>query len=204
MRCNGTAPTTLAFAHLNLRFNPFGELDPTERARVAVLPPFELRSGEALQVMGEAGRGKTTHLLAWHAANPGSGYEYVPEGSDRLRTRVLPDVFFTDEAQRLRRRDLDRLFRSVDRLVIATHADLAPFAGRPVQTLVLQGLDVDKLEGIVSRRIEAARRGAGVVPSLSRASLAVLIRRFGDDLRSLEAYLYEVFQSLEEPCDVEV
>jgi ABC-type uncharacterized transport system YnjBCD ATPase subunit len=204
MRCNGTAPITLAFAHLNLRFNPFGELDPEERARVAVLPPLGVRSGEVVQVMGEAGRGKTTHLLAWHAAIPASGYEYVPEGSDRLRTLSLPAVFFADEAQRLCRRDLDRLFCSVDRLVIATHADLAPLARRPVRTLVLEGLDLDKLEGIVSRRIEAARRGTGPVPSLSRASLAALIRRFGDDLRSLEAHLYEVFQSLEEPCDVEV
>ncbi len=108
MRCNGTAPISLAFAHLNLRFNPFGELDPAERARVAVLPPLEVRSGEVVQVMGEAGRGKTTHLLAWHAATPASGYEYVPEGSVRLRTRALPAVFFADEAQRLCRRDLDR------------------------------------------------------------------------------------------------
>lgn len=88
---------TLAFEHVNLRFNPFGELDPELRAAVAVLPPLELSAGHVIQVMGEAGRGKTTHLLAWHHAAPGSGYEYVPEGQDRLRCLDLPAFFFVDK-----------------------------------------------------------------------------------------------------------
>jgi hypothetical protein len=200
----GPSPTTLAFEHVNLRFNPFGELEPALRAQVAVTPPLALVSGDIVQVMGDAGRGKTTHLLAWRAAIPGSGYEYVPEGSDRLCTSPLPPTFFADEAQRLCRRDIDRLFTSVDRLVIASHVDLSCFAQRPVRTVVLRGIDVDRLEAIVSRRIQAARRGAGPVPRVSRASLVRLIHRFGDDLRTMEGYLYEVFQSLEEPCDVEV
>jgi fumarate reductase flavoprotein subunit len=65
------APTTmgLPFAHLNLRFNPFGELDLHLRADVAVVDladwPKRLAAGRfAIQFLADCGRGKTTHLLA--------------------------------------------------------------------------------------------------------------------------------------------
>ena len=62
----------LPFAHLNLRFNPFGEATPEERAKLAVvdIERFAQRlcaPGFAVQFIGEHGRGKSTHLLALHA-----------------------------------------------------------------------------------------------------------------------------------------
>lgn len=193
----------LAFEHINLRFNPFGELDAEIRAQVAILPPLTLPPGHVLQLMGDAGRGKTTLLLAWHHAASGSAYEYVPEGQDRLVDRTLPPLMFVDEAQRLCPRR-QRLFDQVERLVLATHDDLSSFTTRPVETVVLEGIDVDRLERILSWRIEAARRGAGSLPRLSRQSVERLAERLGDDLRAMELHLYDVFQSLEAPCDVEV
>jgi hypothetical protein len=194
----------LAYEHLNLRFNPFGELHPRERARVAVIPPLCMDEGEVLQVLGAAGRGKTTHLVAWHHATPSSAYEYVPEGSDRIRTKPLPAFFFLDEAQRLNRRQLARLFANVPRLVVATHDDLSRFSRRPVRSLELRGIEPWKLARIVSLRIEAARRNPGPLPTLSDASLSKLLLQFGDDLRAMEGYLYDRFQNLEAPCDVEL
>lgn len=196
--------TALAYEHLNLRFNPFGELDPDLRARVAVLQPIELQPGDVVQVLGAAGRGKSTHLLAWHHATPSSAYEYIPEGSDGLRTQPLPSCFFVDEAQRLSRRELARLFQSVPRLALATHDDLSRHTRRPVRTMVLRGLDAPRLARILSARIEAARRASGPVPTVSDQALSNLLLRFGDDLRSMENYLYDVFQALEGPCDVQV
>lgn len=194
----------LAYEHLNLRFNPFGELPPSERARVAVIRPLRMDGGEVLQVLGAAGRGKTTHLIAWHHATPGSVYEYVPEGSDRVRTEPLPAFFFLDEAQRLNRRQLARLFANVPRLVVATHDDLSRFTRRPVRSIELHGIEPQKLARILSLRIEAARRNPGPLPTLTHASLSKLLLQFGDDLRAMESYLYDRFQSLEAPCDVEL
>jgi len=196
--------TTLAYEHLNLRFNPFGELDEDLRARVSVVEPIEVELGEVVQVLGAAGRGKSTHLLTWHHATPSSAYEYIPEGSDRVRTDPIPAFFFLDEAQRLRPRDRSRLFARVPRLVLASHVDLSRYAHRPVRTIVLQGLDERRLARILSRRIEAARRGTGPLPTISCEALSGLLRRFGDDLRAMESYLYDVFQMLEGPCDVQV
>ena len=194
----------LSFEHLNLRFNPFGALDAERRARVAILPPLELEPGEVLQVLGEEGRGKSTRLLTWHYQAPGSGYEYIPEGEDRLKTRTLCELFFVDEAQRLRAVDLERLFARVARLVLATHEDLSRRTTRPVRSMVVAGLDAERLTRILGRRIEEARRGGGAIPTIGPRSVARLLERFGDDLRTMEEYLYEVFQALEGPGHVEV
>jgi hypothetical protein len=58
-----------------------------------VVDPVRIAAGEVLQILGDAGRGKTTHLLAWHLITPGSVYEYLPEGSDRFTTRPLSASF---------------------------------------------------------------------------------------------------------------
>jgi hypothetical protein len=195
---------TLPFLGLNLKRNPFGELTRGERASLALVPPLVVGSGEVVQVLGEAGRGKTTHLLAWHVAHPGSEYEYLAEGESRLKTRDAGDPFFVDEAQRLDERELERLFRTVPRLVLGTHRDLSAHTTRLVRTLEVAGLNAQKLCTIVQLRIEASRRAPGPVPTLSAESLTKLIACHGDDLRSIEARLYDAFQRHEGTGRVEV
>lgn len=195
-------PDALPFAHLNLRVNPFGELPRPERARAACVPALECPAGGVVQVLGAAGRGKSTHLIAWHAQHPGSLYEYVPEGADALASRALPPLCFVDEAQRLRRAELARLFESTERLVLASHADLSGRTTRPMRTLVLRGMTAERLERMLARRVELARRGPGAVPRFPAATVSALLERFGDDLRTLERHLYDVFQALERPGDV--
>jgi hypothetical protein len=188
------ATLTLPFLELNLKRNPFGELTRQERARLASVPALVISPEEIVQVLGRAGRGKTTHLLAWHAAHPGADYEYLAEGESALRTRSPGDPLFVDEAQRLTERELRRLFDTVPRLVLGTHRDLSGYTRRRFRTLELSGLGTDRLGKIVALRIEAARRRPGPVPGLDTESLAKLIAEHGDDLRSIEARLYEVFQ----------
>ena len=60
---------TLPFIHLNLRFNPFGEIPLKYQPELAVIDAAPLidhlaRPRAVLQLIGEKGRGKTTHLLA--------------------------------------------------------------------------------------------------------------------------------------------
>jgi hypothetical protein len=198
------ASLTLPFLALNLKRNPFGELTRAERAQLACVPALAIAEGEVVQVLGAAGRGKTTHLLAWHAAHPGAHYEYLAEGQSELTTPAPSDPFFLDEAQRLNSRSLRHLFDSVPRLVLATHSDLSPLTRRRVRSIELRGLDARRLGQIVERRIESSRRHAGPVPTLSAETLERLIEDHGDDVRSIEARLYDAFQRQAEVGNVEV
>jgi len=113
-------PPGLPFAHLNLRRNPFGEVAAEERPALAVVDEAALDGlaarlraaldGDArttVQLLGEKGFGKTTHLLALRARFVGSPYRHVAEGE-----RPAPDPaalpqskpFFLDESQRVPRR----------------------------------------------------------------------------------------------------
>ncbi len=195
----------LPYSHLNLRFNPFGEADRSDRARLAVveLPPWS--PGRPLQFIGDCGHGKTTHLLALQARYPESRYHRLDEGQDRL-PRALPEdpPLIVDEAQRLQRSALRALMRRRGPVALGTHVDLSALSDRPFITVRLSGWTLARVREIVERRVEWARRGPGPVPTVSDARLRTLIARHRDDIRAMEGELYDVFQRLEEVRCVEV
>jgi energy-coupling factor transporter ATP-binding protein EcfA2 len=189
----------LAFSHLNLRFNPFGEPSDHERAGLAWVATRDLEAGETIQFVGESGRGKTTHLMALAARHPAAVYEKLQEGQDRWTVEMAEGVpFLLDEAQRAHPRRLRALLRSGRAVALGTHADLSALAPRPIRTIQVGGVGLSQIGAIVARRIEWARRSAGPVPSLSAAALAILVAKHGDDVRSLLGELYDVFQTLTE------
>lgn len=195
----------LPFESLNLRWNPFGEPAPEDRAALAVADLPELRPGDPVQIVGERGRGKTTLLLALAARHAGAVYARVEEGEDRFRGRV-PDggTLLLDEADRLRPRLLRRLVGRPLRMALGTHGDLSGAAGRPLRTARAGVADPGRLGEILRRRIEWARRGPGPVPRIPPELVRRLIDRFGDNLRAMEGFLYDVFQDLKGPGDVQV
>jgi hypothetical protein len=195
----------LPFAHLNLRWNPFGEPPLPARSRLAVVDLPEMRPWDVVQIVGDSGRGKTTHLLALHAQHPGSVYVRMHEGEDRWRGPVpTRGVFLLGEAQRLRAGDLRRLLAAGLSVGLGTHDDLSPAAGRPLRTVRADVMDTARLRAIVNRRLEWARRGPGPVPAVPDAVLTLLVARHGTDVRAIEGVLYDAVQRLEEPGNVEV
>jgi hypothetical protein len=195
----------LPFAHLNLRRNPFGEPPVDTRASLAIVDLPDLRAGEPVQLIGDSGRGKTTHLLALRARHPGAFYERLHEGESRLREPApAAGTFLLDEAQRLNATDLRRLTAGDLVLAFGTHHDLSPVVGRPLRTVRVDVVDVARLRAIVDRRLEWARRAPGPVPVVPDAVLSVLIARHGTDVRAIEGALYDAVQKLEEPGHVEV
>lgn len=195
----------LTFAHLNLRRNPFGELGQDDRPGVAVvdLAPLlgELRNPAfALQVVGEQGFGKTTHLLTIRAAIVSATYTCIPEGRSLWPSIGNPTI--VDEAQRLSRRHRFRLFRRGVPLALGTHENLErelQQAGRTVVTLqVGELMTLDRLHTILNRRITFARRGPGPLPSIRLATTKTLLEEFGSNVRAIEAQLYDCFQNLRE------
>jgi hypothetical protein len=196
---------TLAFQHLNLRWNPFSQPEPEDISRLAVVDvesfvPRLRQPGFAVQYLGESGRGKSTHLAALHAHFPGIPYLRFPENTKPPAIPHAP-ILFLDETQRLPSRLRRRIFARRASFAIGTHqdhsAELAR-AGLETVSIRLQGLTPERLGQIVERRLEWARRAPGPLPDVSTAALARLIDQYGDDLASILRRLYEDFQALEE------
>lgn len=196
-------PPALPFGHLNLRRNPFGELQFAERAALAVVEVDRFvdrlkRPGYAVQFMGEKGRGKTTHLLAVMRHFPRAVYVHVGENQRPPIPHGQP--LLIDEIQRLPRRRRRRIFRRGVSLAVGTHRDVSP-------ELIRAGFEVDSVEPaamlnprrlheMLGRRIESSRRGPGPLPQVRLRTAQDMLDRFGDDLRAIESHLYDLFQNL--------
>lgn len=203
-------PPGIPFGHLNLRRNPFGAL-PDEAWAQVVLPAFELepvierlgRPGYCLQLMGDSGRGKSSHLRMLHASFANEPWTYVAEGT-RPRIPEARQVVFVDEVWRLPFWQRRTLWRRPCSFAIGTHFDHAAElrrAGVQVQTVEVGGLTPARLLALMRRRIDWARRGPAPAPvpepTLALAQALVAVHR--DDLRAIQRELYERFQRLEAP-----
>ncbi|MHC5111370.1 MAG: hypothetical protein ACYTHJ_16000 [Planctomycetota bacterium] len=195
----------VSFAHLNLRFNPFGELPLEDRPSTAIVDVSTIlnllkRPRAAVQFVGDKGYGKTTHLLVIRALLPKSSYVHIPEGETRRVSPGNPTI--VDEAQRLTRWQRFRLFRGNRPMVLGTHVDFHDElgrAGRDVETIPVHStMSARRLHALLSRRIQWARRSPGPVPQIAPATSQRLLAEFGPNVRAIERWLYHHFQSLQE------
>ena len=202
----------------NLRWNPFGELDAPTWADAALVAPRELDAANVTLVVGPPGRGKTTHLLAWHDAwGAGPSGERAGERARFVRiplaaTRLPPEAssvppgvaLLVDEAYALDEASLTALCTHPGPLVIAMHEPRLLPTRRPVVVHRVGGLTAERLVAIARRRIDLARRGPGSLPGVSVATAASLVALHGDDIRAIFHALYELFQRREGPADGEL
>lgn len=207
---------TLPFIHLNLRRNPFGEPHHSDRADLAVVKPEQLtrwrerlQQGRfAIQFLGDAGHGKSTHLAALHAVFPKAPFTYVPEEGRPDIPSVLAGLpYFVDELQRLPKRPRSRIFSNAHAIVAGSHTDLTAElerSGLAVETVRLTGQSPEALRQILQARIEWARRSPGPVPTIPETTIRTLLQTCVGDVRAMEALLYERFQALKEIGDVEM
>ena len=182
----------LAFARLNLRWNPFGEASVEENAELAVVQVDQYverlkRPGFVLQFMGDCGRGKTTHLLALLAYFPQAPYFHFAEGAPIPEIPEAP-LLFLDETQRLPRSLRKQVFFRPASFVIGTHLDHSgelKKAGKEFRAVYLKGLAAEQLDRIIRRRIEWARRNPGPVPEVTIPEIQGLLRNYGDDVSAI-------------------
>jgi hypothetical protein len=201
----------LAFAHLNLRYNPFGAMSLEHMGELAQVDTEHylglLRPERAaVQFIGDKGFGKTTRLLALRRVLPEAAYVRIPVGTSVAIPAGSP--LLVDESQNLgwwRRR---RLFAGPHRLVLGTHVDHAAELrrhGRVVETIAVEHeTTTERLHRLIDRRIESARRGAGPVPEVDAETARLLLDRHGPNIRAILAELYIRFQTLEGIEHVEV
>ncbi len=190
--CVGMA---VPLASVNLRCNPFGELTLAERRSLAVgdfadLAAELLVPGTAIQVRGDCGRGKSSHLHGLAAHLPQARYSRVDHGGPVC----AGGIYLMDEADHfgpLRRWWYLRLAESV---AVATHADMTPFlrrCGYRVVDVPVGQVSAAHLRQIVGSRLEWARLSSGVLPEVSDEHLQHLLAEFGDDIRAVEGALYD-------------
>ena len=205
---------SLPFEHLNLRRNPFGELSAEERTQLAIV---ELKAAldhlqssyqkrpPVLQVIGEKGFGKTTHLLSIATHFPSASYIHIPEG-EYANIPVDGEPLLIDEAQRLTLWQRLWLFRSRRTLILGTHRDFTLHlkrAGRAVLTLdAARHTTPERVEQILNDRIKSVRRSSDSIPVVTSATAETLFALYGHDLRSMQHHLYDVFQNLGSVQDV--
>lgn len=201
------------FQNLGLKRNPFGSLTEAEEdALLLPIPDIDTwaHMPESLQLMGERGRGKSSLLRATlrqiTAAGQHFAYESLPEGTSHLTTPLENlDGFALDEAQRLSLWQCQRLFWQMRgrRLIITTHEDLGAWFRlyrKPYRTVqVAQFSTPARVAEMITRRIAFFALDAGPQVSLTEEAFAWLWARYGDDVRSTEQALYEVFQRVEGP-----
>lgn len=192
----------LPWAWCNLSRNPFGELTPQERVELAVVDVAAIADRvqqryAAVQWIGGCGRGKTTRMLVLRQVLSDSTYVYLPEDQP-CPSIPAGNPLLIDEAQRLPRRIRRKVFSAGIPLVLATHRDLGRAlrrAGYSVHTEQIgRGNDAALIHQVLNRRVQASRLADGPIPQLTLKQAAVLARRFGSDIRGIEAYLYEQVQ----------
>jgi hypothetical protein len=205
------------FLALGFRGNPFRRLSDDELVAVAVLPGEVLRlargSSDHLQILGAQGRGKSTCLRALATRFTQDGlravYEYLPAGSKSFGTSLDGlDVFLLDEAQRLRAHERIRLLAAAaDRLhrlrvVLGVHDNMTPlFSGHrlPLATVHIDSITPPYLQAVLSRRLALLALDDPPAITFSAEAVRYLCDTFGSDLRRIERFLYEVFQSKPPP-----
>lgn len=117
-----------------------------------------------VQIIGDQGVGKSTHLHYWRHHQDGP-YHYIPRSPYHLRWHRAPvaDLVYGDEIDRmprlLRRQWFGRLAERDATVVIGTHADLGRLGsqfGFVVRTHRLGLVDHDQMEAVLRLRIKAA------------------------------------------------
>lgn len=215
------------FQSLGFRCNPFRALTYEEWAALAVLSEDLQRILDRgfmhLQILGEKGTGKTTHLLAlkslldmqgWYTA-----YEYLPEGhSSFLNIPSGLDYFILDEIQRLSPRQLYRLlaftgvksswWRIFNRdntagsisdlhLVLGSHKDLTPLFSRhglALQTLTIRN-NTRHLGQVLQKRLSYFSLTPNPSIYLDESAVEWFFKNFNGDYRAVLDCLYDIFQS---------
>jgi len=138
-------------------------------------------------------------------------YEYLPEGQRHFVTDTNKlDLFLLDEAQRLNWWQRRKLMKAAShlRLIISSHEDLTPLFAKKDMNLTSVDLSGEMDEGWITAVIHK-RLSYFAIPNQPHATLTptaitYLVETFGQNLRQMEYFLYEVWQQLDstEPVDI--
>jgi chromosomal replication initiation ATPase DnaA len=145
--------------------------------------------------------------LAEHLTNQGQHvlYHYLPLGEKRFRGHLhAVDILLLDEMQRLSKTQRTRLLGKIAprdgnglKLICSTHEDLTLLFERRNRLLTTIHLDIHEerfVRQIIERRLQFFALDNHSKVKFSDPAYRLLTNTFKSDLRSLEIFLYTVFQ----------
>ncbi|MDH4279008.1 MAG: hypothetical protein OEW83_13110 [Acidimicrobiia bacterium] len=198
------------YHQVGLRNNPFSadvSDDPHEPVTGpwfvdrGLAPPPPAGSRVLVQVIGDQGMGKSTHLAEWRRLRPGP-LHYIPRRPYRDRWRPPPvgALVYGDEIDRmpvpLRRRWLQQLGLVGATVFVGTHRNLtgvARRAGLEVRTHRLGPVSPSELAVVLDRRLQAAAiagRAVGVV--FTASDVAAIHAESGGNLRAADSIAHRL------------
>ena len=197
------------YSHLHLKWNPFGEATPEDRAVLAQvdLAPFLplLSPLCALELRGAHGRGKSTTLMALRRSLAPTA-PYVRGSRHHQEIPVAPWVFL-DEVQCFHIFRLwsfaRRMKKSCGTIVYSTHQNrqwLFRLAGFVTRQTVVDYSKPETLMAVFNQRIAWAQNHRGPPPQLCCSDIENLKVQFGDDIRGMENHLYDRINQLADPA----
>ncbi len=206
------------FQRLGLERNPFCALDEAEWSYQAWLHPqlekYLKNLKSIIQILGDAGTGKTSALLALKRELEQRGrkvsYIYLPPDQRPPRFSIEENtVLLVDEIERLPTRKRQALIRSALsdnatglRLAFSSHLnlqlELPGLAPDQLPTLPLPSITSTQLETLLNDRIRAVSRSETLPVWVTHSAAEELLKRYLGDLRSVERVLYDLFQVLDE------
>ena len=168
------------YESMGLAKNPFAYgadgLDPGSFSDHMQIAPPQPSQGQFLQLLGDRGVGKSTHLRHWHATVGGDYCHVAHRNGPEL---PIGPLVYWDEVDRLPKRRIRRSLQAAASIsatvVVGTHRDLAPLArsiGLIDATVCFEPIEVDVLARWTQARIERvklAETGFGFPPDVLRA-----------------------------------
>lgn len=201
------------FSNLRLAFNPFRVMTAAEQAEIAVLSQNILESVQDyqfIQIMGHQGRGKTTTLLGLRyylqQKDKEAEYHYIPRWHIKFQPTIRSDtVLILDETQRI----LPPVFATTikncvlknTQLIFSSHISwhwLFVLLRIPLYSTTRRQHTQTHFAEIIERRLTYAALSTIDHSCVSFApdAISYLKKCFGDDLRAMQYYLYDVFQDI--------
>jgi hypothetical protein len=178
-----------------------GVIDHTWFVDRGIPEPPPPGSATLVQVIGEQGAGKSTHLHVWRHRLPGP-YHYVPRRPYRQRWQRPPvaPLVYGDEIDRmpvpLRRRWFRRLGRIGATVVIGTHTDLSRLGRRSrfeVRTHHLGPVDRAGLAAVLDHRVAAVTLSdAAERFAFSDSEVALILEQSGGNLREVDVIAHRI------------
>ena len=198
----------LPFQHLNLKYNPFGAVTDEEVGDliVPVLNFQELsdflntHTNSIIQIYGQKGRGKTTHLIGLHEQYFKDFPIVFLERNKKKPPIPKAEIIFVDGVHKLNWFQRWRLWNRKQNLVFVSHFDYSnEFKNRKNAYLAfeIKGWESMHLKTILDNRIKMAILNPNEkCPEISLERAEELAQKYGDDYLEIVAELYDYFQNI--------
>ena len=195
---------------LQFHYNPFSGVTDDDISDILIpkkevvdlIDQFQPHNRLVIELVGEKGRGKTTHLRYLHQ-QLSSEYPLFLLNSNSSFENIIKhpsQIVLVDSIHHLSVFQRQKLYKNKRLVIFTTHHSKkweGRLAGRKIESIYFKDLDEFLLEKIIIRRLKMAMLKDNPEPALNRPVLLQLLKKYRDDYRAIMNFLYDEFQTNE-------